>query len=160
MTIETMLYSEPGTVYATRDVTDSIDERAVLDELRRVYFSTDAHEDEVLRAVRPLLRASRFFVDVGASLGQFTKLAAETMQRGRVLAIEADPLRARELARGCAAWQASSKARLDAVHAAVGDAGGNIRLSVTDSSVSGGLFRHPLDHVAPTAAAGVRWREV
>jgi FkbM family methyltransferase len=136
------------------------DDRVIIEELRRAYFSADADEQDVLRALNPLLRKSRFFVDVGASLGQFTKHAARTMRGGRVLAIEADPLRARELEAGCAEWQARSSARLHAIHSAVTDHDGSARLSVTDSSVSGGLFRHSLDHVRPESAERVRWREV
>lgn len=136
------------------------DERAVIEELQQAYFSPDPHEEAVLRAIRPILRRSRFFVDVGASLGQFTKFASEIMAAGRVLAVEADPLRARELEAGCARWQSHSRARLDVVHAAVTDEDGATRLSITDSAVSGGLFRHSLDHLRPGVAERVRWREV
>ena len=136
------------------------EERAVLEELRRVYFSAAADEGEVLRALRPLLRKARFFVDVGASLGQFTKYASLAMPGGRVLSVEADPLRARELMTDAAVWQGHSKARLEVIHGAATDHDGVARLSVTDTTVSGGLFRHPLDHVSSNAAAAVRWREV
>ena len=64
------------------------------------------------------------------------------------------------LTRDSAAWQGQSKARLEIVHAAVTDHDGVRSLSVTDTAVSGGLFRHPLDQVTPSAAADVRWREV
>ena len=84
------------------------DERAVIDELRRVYFSDGSHEQEVLHALTPLLRTMRFFVDSRASLGQFTRHASLTLPGGRVLAVEADPLRARELERDSAAWQGQS----------------------------------------------------
>ena len=139
---------------------ESLHDRAVLDELRRVYFAPCAHEEAVLRAIQPLLRKTRFFVDVGASLGQFTRLAARTMTGGRILAIEADPLRARALGADCAGWQKESAARIDVEHAAVTDQDGVASLSVTDTAVSGGLFRHPLEHVDPEAAAQVRWRDV
>jgi len=135
-------------------------ERAVIEELRRVYFSTGGDEQDVLRALAPRLRAARFFVDVGASLGQFTEFASRTMLGGRVLSVEADPLRATELEKECLAWQSRSKPRLEVVHAAATDHDGVVRLSVTDSTVSGGLFRHPLEHVPSNVAAAVRWREV
>lgn len=135
-------------------------ERAVIEELRRVYFSAGADEQEVLRALVPQLRRARFFVDVGASLGQFTEFASRTMPAGRILSVEADPLRAAELEKECRTWQPQSKPRLEVVHAAATDHDGVVRLSVTDSTVSGGLFRHPLEHVSSTAAAAVRWREV
>ena len=137
-----------------------MDERVILDELKEVYFSAAAHESETLQAVAPLLRRASFFVDVGASLGQFTRHASLTMPGGRVLAVEADPLRVRELQKGCALWQAHSKARLEVVHAAATETDGTARLSVTDTTVSGGLFRHPLEHIPSSAAAKVQWREV
>ena len=136
------------------------DENGILDELRRAYFSPDAHEQDVLQAIDSLLRRTRFFVDVGASLGQFTQFAARTMRSGRILAVEADPLRARELADACKKWQPGSPVRLDAVHAAVTDHDGVVQLSITDSAVSGGLFRHPLEHISSTAAARTHWREI
>jgi FkbM family methyltransferase len=136
------------------------EQQGVLDDLRRVYFSAVAHEQDVVRALRPLLRQARFFVDVGASLGQFTRLAAGVMKGGRVIAAEADPLRVAALRNGCSDWQRESSPRIDVVHAAVTDEDGTTRLSVTDTSVSGGLFRHPLDHLDAKAAQSVRWREV
>lgn len=136
------------------------DDRSVIEELRRAYFSANADERDVLRAIDPLLRHARFFVDIGASLGQFTKHASVTMRRGRVLAVEADPLRARELEAGCAAWQSRSGPRLDVVHAAVTDHDGQARLSVTDTAVSGGLFRHALENLPPSVAEAIRWREI
>jgi FkbM family methyltransferase len=137
-----------------------VDDRAVIEELQRAYFSAAPHEQDVLRAIEPLLRAARFFVDIGASLGQFTKHASLTMPGGRILAVEADPLRARELESNCASWQMRSHARIEAVHAAVTDHDGLVRLSVTDSAVSGGLFRHSLDDLSPDHASRVQWREV
>ncbi len=100
------------------------------------------------------------FADIGASLGQFTKAAASCLRDAQILAVEADPVRFAELERNCAAWSRESENRVTAVHAAAAAEDGRVRFHVTQSSVSGGLFRHEGAHLEPAARTKIDWTEV
>ncbi len=126
----------------------------ILAILNEAYFSGECHEKEVVTNLHRLLRRARVFVDVGASLGQYTFFANGAMKRGEVIAVEADPVRFDGLKDNCERWAASSTNTLRPVHAAAADVEGEIAFVVTDSNVSGGLFPHP------AAQPDLRWREV
>jgi FkbM family methyltransferase len=111
--------------------------------LRAAYFSEAPHERALLDWLPRLLAGRRPFVDVGASLGQYTRRAAEALAGGDVVAVEADPWRFAELAREADEWQRSTGTRIRAVHAAASDVDGSLTFHVTHSDVSGGLFPHP-----------------
>ncbi len=127
--------------------------------LERAYFSDQMHERDALGVLRGLLNGARCFVDVGASLGQFTRCAAETMSGGRIVAVEADPERFERLQANCKAWAASSPCEIVGVHAAAVDHDGAVTFFTTDSRVSGGLFVH---ETATSGAGGlpVSWRKI
>jgi FkbM family methyltransferase len=108
--------------------------------LYRTYFGTDVKEREELDKLPALLAGCSLFIDVGASLGQYTFSANQTMRGGRILAIEADPDRYAELARNCARWESEGTNRITAIHAAVGDGREPVRFYVTRSQISGGFF--------------------
>ena len=114
----------------------------IYDILNEAYFSDSPHEAATLRAIAPLLRKAKLFVDVGASLGQYTKLANEEMSDGVIYAIEADPVRFEELQRNCDMWSATSTNTIHVVHAAVADTNDPITFFSSESNVSGGLFEH------------------
>lgn len=118
------------------------DERlsAAFAHLYRTYFGERAKEREEVEQLPALLAGCRLFIDVGASLGQYTYFANRAMQGGQIIAIEADPDRYAELARNCATWQREGTNRITAVHAAVGDGTDPVRFFVTGSQISGGLF--------------------
>jgi FkbM family methyltransferase len=94
------------------------------------------------------------FVDVGASLGQYTLLASRCIKGGTIYAIEADPVRFEELERNCVRWAGESGNEIVPLHAAAADREGPVTFYVTDSPVSGGLSRRE------QAGAGPSWREV
>src|SRR3546814_11404070 len=71
----------------------NLDKQDVYAILNRAYFSEDCHEKTLLEQLPRFLEKSRLVVDVGASLGQYTKCASEAMKSGRIVAIEADPIR-------------------------------------------------------------------
>lgn len=115
----------------------------ILAILNKAYFSAEPHEEETLQHLAELLPPERgVFVDVGASLGQYTGCASRAMHGGRILALEADALRHEELARNCGHWAAQSGNDITALFCAACDADGEATFYVTHSNVSGGLFPH------------------
>jgi len=113
--------------------------------LNRAYFSDDCHEKEVVTNLGELLNDGDLFVDLGASLGQFTYHANDAMQDGRIIAFEPDPIRFEELDRNCTNWQASKRNTIAALPYAVGDKTGPQSFFTTQSNVSGGMFARDVD---------------
>lgn len=108
--------------------------------LNRTYFGEDAKEREEIELLPDLLEGCGLFIDVGASLGQYTFYANQTMEGGRILSIEADPHRFEALKENCAEWSEGSSNSIIPIHAAAGDARGTVEFYVTMSQISGGLF--------------------
>lgn len=121
-----------------------VDKEKIYEGLNKCYFSQDCHEKEVIEHLPELLDGVKVFVDIGASLGQYTFHANRYMQEGEILAIEADPVRFEELERNCRKWQLSSGNKLSALLAAVCDKDGQETFYVTNSGKSGGLFKRDL----------------
>ncbi|MHC4911736.1 MAG: FkbM family methyltransferase, partial [Planctomycetota bacterium] len=120
---------------------EAADKNKIYEGLNKCYFSKQCHEKEVIDHLPELLDGVKVFVDIGASLGQYTLHANRYMQGGEIFAIEADPLRFEELERNCLKWQLSSSNKLSALLAAVCDKGGQETFYVTNSGKSGGLFK-------------------
>jgi FkbM family methyltransferase len=120
--------------------------------LNKAYFADDCHERQLLEDLSHLIADASFFVDVGASLGQYTRAASRAMRNGRVLAIEADPVRHEELARNGVRWADETGCRIDTLYAAAGDVPGEVSFFTSNSNVSGGLFLHGED--------GLDWQEI
>jgi FkbM family methyltransferase len=137
-----------------------MDEKAIISTLNEAYFSANPDEQQVIALMPNLLRGVEVFVDVGASLGQFTKAASQSLRGGTIVAVEADPLRHRELQKNCLQWAATSGNSIRAVHGAASNRPGTLRFQITNSSVSGGLFQHGLDHLSQGARRNVTWTEV
>ena len=132
----------------------------ILDHLYRRDFGDTAYERDVLASLPPLLASVKTFVDVGACLGTYTCLANAHLQGGRIVAIEADPVRFDELKRNCERWQTGSSNTLVAVHAALANADGRIGFWTTNSPVDGGIFRPDISYVGDDLKGTVRWEEV
>ena len=130
-----------------------MDKQQVYATLNQAYFADDCHERELLDDLRHLIADAQLFVDVGASLGQYTLAASRCMRGGRIVAVEADPIRHEELARNAARWATESGRSIDTVFAAVGDVQGEATFYTTNSNVSGGLFPH-------TSSNAVSWQEI
>src|SRR3546814_18638157 len=75
------------------------------------------------------------------------------MKSGRIVAIEADPIRHEELQRNAALWAKSSAATIDCLFAAVSNRVGSTTFHTTNSNVSGGLFPHDIKQE-------VKWQEI
>ena len=116
------------------------------EELYRVleeqYFGESMHEHDEIELLPSLLAGVRTFVDVGASLGQYAYFAGRTMRGGRIVCIEADPLRYRRLKELAAEWQRATDNCYDVIHAAAADRSGRMDFFTTDECISGGLFQH------------------
>jgi FkbM family methyltransferase len=122
-----------------------MDKAEVYRILNEAYFSEDAHEKATLRAIAGILRNTSLFVDAGASLGQYTRVASEFMHGGTIIAVEADPIRFEELERNCRTWAANSRVKIRPVHAALTDVSGPVTFFTTETNISGGLFEHTID---------------
>lgn len=133
----------------------AVEKQEVYRILNEAYFGEDCDERELFRLIEPLLREASTFVDIGASLGQYTRFASQVMKPGStIVSIEADPIRFEELERNCSRWQPGSGIKLDPRFGAVSDREGPVRFYSTESNTSGGLFRHP------TNAGDVHWTEI
>jgi FkbM family methyltransferase len=131
------------------------------DELYRVledqYFGPNKQEEREVGSLPKLLKGARVFVDIGASLGQYTRRAQEVLESARIFSIEADPVRFDRLAELCETWASSSRGNtITPLNLAVSDENGPITFFVTDANRSGGLF--PYD--GAQSEATYAWREV
>ena len=116
--------------------------------LNEAYFSDQRHEKETLEHLAELLTGVKVFIDIGASLGQYTYFANHSVKNGWIVAVEPDPVRYEELERNCRRWEALSSNRLRPLQAAICDQDGDTSFYITNSNYSGGLFKHPLSDPA------------
>ncbi len=137
-----------------------MEKQKIYEILDAVYFSEHPVEEPVLKNLPGLLSGVRHFVDIGASLGQYTKFANQHMTGARIEAIEADPIRFERLAQNCAQWSAEGRNVVAARHAAVALRSGEIPFFTTASNVSGGLAQHALDYKDEQTRKDVRWQEI
>src|SRR5690349_452564 len=135
-------------------------ESEILRTLDKAYFSQHSDEQVVIDALPSLLQGVRHFVDIGASLGQFTFHANRILQNGRIEAIEAEPLRYERLAENCKGWGTDRRNQILVHHAAASRVSGEIEFYSTQSNVSGGLFTHALDHLDEGTREEVRWTPI
>ena len=98
--------------------------------LERDYFGPNAIEAEELRLIEPYLEEADLFVDLGASLGQYTKFASEKMRPGAtIISVEADQVRYDRLLHVSADWATASKRHIEPIHAAIMDRVGKVSFS-------------------------------
>lgn len=114
-----------------------------MEYLYQSYFGVRQMERDEIERLPSLLDGVELFIDVGASLGQYTYFANRAMQNGRIIAIEADPGRFAELEGNCAKWQSEGSNKITAINAAVGDSHDPTRFFVTGGQISGGFFPVP-----------------
>lgn len=131
----------PGAVRSMDPVLLRLDDAFA--HLYETYFGVAAKEREEIEKLPALLEGCRLFIDAGASLGQYTFHANRIMEGGRIIAIEADPDRFRELAGNCERWASEGTNTIVPVHAAVGDRRDPVRFYVTGTQISGGFFPVP-----------------
>jgi FkbM family methyltransferase len=139
-----------------------MDKETIYESLNAAYFSENMHDKEVIGHLPGLLGGVSLFVDVGASLGQYTCFANQHMRNGQLVAIEPDPLRFQRLASNCRQWAAASRNEVRALNCAVSDQDGSTVFYQTDTTISGGLFRHqlPSTPIGKAEADQPTWREI
>ncbi len=130
---------------------DKADKDKIYERLNKCYFSEECHEKEVIEHLPEILNGARTFVDIGASLGQYTFYANKCMQGAQIFAIEANPIRFEELKRNCSKWELLSTNRLTPLFAAASDKDGRETFYVTNSPTTGALFKRDL------SAGSVDW---
>ena len=129
--------------------------------LEKAYFSENCHEKAAITALPRLLEKSRTFLDLGASLGQYTRAANACMREGRITAVEADPVRFSRLRQNCEKWESAGTNKVTVIHAAVAERSAKeVEFQTTNSNVSGGLDRHSLDHLPPDVAQSLQWETI
>lgn len=119
-----------------------MDKAQIYETLNQAYFSSDPHERQVIDHLPLLVSGSALCVDCGASLGQYSRAMSRTLHGGRIVAVEADPVRFEELERNAARWSAESDNVVEARHFALTERPGDAIYYVTNSDISGGLTPH------------------
>ena len=112
---------------------------AVLEEQ---YFGDNMHEKDEIECLPELLEGASVFVDVGASLGQYSFFANQVLKNGRILCIEADSVRVQRLTELASEWEKLSTNKITVIHAAAAETDGTVTFFSADANVSGGMFVH------------------
>lgn len=128
--------------------------------LTEAYFSDNPHEIEVLETLQEIIGSIRVFVDIGASLGQYSRKISQIINNGFIIAIEPDPIRFGELEKNCKEWQIGSTNKIEALHSVISDVDGEINFYSTGSNVSGGLFSRDLNYLPEEFREGIKWKEI
>lgn len=106
--------------------------------LEEQYFGNNPHERAENEALRDIIDGTiTQFVDVGASLGQYTKTFSEMAKSGKVISIEADPVRYERLVQNAKAWTAKSGVDIRVHFAAASDNTEPFEFFTSDSNISG-----------------------
>lgn len=138
-----------------------MDKREILQILNDAYFSKNMQDKKIMAHLPELLSNVKLFVDIGASLGQYTFLANKTMTNGKIYAIEPDPLRFEKLLLDCKKWESSSTNEIKCIHAAASYCDEKNSFFVTNSNFSGGLFKHGFSAKEQESAARVvGWEQI
>jgi FkbM family methyltransferase len=114
--------------------------KALYEVLEQQYFGTNMQERIEIDQLPQILHNVRLFVDVGASIGQYTFFVNKALKDARIVSIEADPLRYQHLAEAAANWEKLSSNQIRVIHAAAADKPGRVEFYSTPENASGGLF--------------------
>ena len=110
--------------------------------LEQQYFGEGMHEKDEIEHLPELLKGVSVFVDVGASLGQYSFFANRTLKNGTIYCVEADPVRIQRLRELASEWAKNSSNKITVIHAAAAEKIGRVEFFRTNANVSGGLFAH------------------
>ena len=118
----------------------SLKKNEVFEVLNEAYFGNLRHEDDVLKLLPKLLKKCDIFVDVGASLGTYTKEATDHLKNRQIYSIEADPLRFDGLKKKVEQLQKNNNNNeIIAIHGAVGDSNESLTFFTDSTNTSGSL---------------------
>ncbi len=123
--------------------------------LEERYFGQNMHERDEIERLPELLRNVVVFVDVGASLGQYSFFANKILKNGKIFCIEADPIRFQRLKELSSQWERSSTNEINVIHAAAAEKDGKMDFLTTNGNISGGLFAHPV--LDPDIRTSLQW---
>ena len=126
-------------------------------ELEGNYFGAQHQEWDEVEHFRRVVSGVKVFVDVGASLGQYTHIAGQVMSGGEIFSLEADPLRFDRLSTLCRQWEEQSGNHFFPRLAAVCERDGRTSFFVANANVSGGLF---LQRENEHLAEDYNWQEI
>ena len=121
----------------------------IIRSLNNAYFSENCHEKEVVTNLNMLLKPKMIFVDIGASLGQYSYYANKFLRDGTIYSIEPDPVKFDQLNKNCEKWKYNSTNNIIALNKAISDKNGISSFFITNSTVSGGLFQHDISQIDP-----------
>jgi FkbM family methyltransferase len=117
-----------------------MERQEIYEILEEQYFGATPHEVDELRGLEELVpEGLEQIIDVGASLGQYTRAFANLPGRAKVLAIEADPIRYDRLSENSVSWAQQSGTEIDVVFGAISDNSGECTFYSTESNVSGSV---------------------
>jgi FkbM family methyltransferase len=119
-----------------------MDKEAIYETLNQAYFSAEPHEKKVIDRLPAILNGASLVVDIGASLGQYTRALAELLRGAEIYSIEPDPVRFEQLRRNASVWARETGNTIKPLQLALTDQPGDGAFYVTHSDVSGGLFPH------------------
>lgn len=115
-----------------------MDKTETIDILNQAYFGQNRHEDAELNFMPNLLSEIDIFVDVGASLGPYTREAAGLLKKCVIFSIEADPLRFEQLEKNIDEWRCNDNEMI-AVHGAASNATEILKFFTASTNTSGSL---------------------
>ena len=114
-------------------------EKEIYNVLSETYYGDKCHERKEIENLSKI--AEGFDVDVGASLGQYTKRFNEIADKKIIISIEADPIRFQYLEEiNC---KHNTNNVIKTVFGAAADKSGEITFYTTQSNISGGFGKLP-----------------
>jgi FkbM family methyltransferase len=128
--------------------------------LDKEYFSEHMHEKHVIDHLPELIKHTNVFVDIGASLGQYTYFMNKLMNQGEIIAVEPDPVRYERLKQNSDNWSKSSENAITCIEGVVSDTNKELPFFTTNSNLSGGLFKHDLPKMHSNVKSSVAWSEI
>lgn len=121
--------------------------------LTEAYFGENRDEAEELELLNELLKNCNTFIDIGASLGQYTKEANSIMSNATIYSVEADPLRFSKLEQLASEWLKNSNRdnQIICLQLAAGEKNGATAFYTESSNKSGStsLIQHRLENIKP-----------
>ncbi len=117
---------------------------SVFQELETNYFGPNRHESAEIDNLHKILGGVKCFVDVGASLGQYSYFSSKILKDAKFYCVEADPYKAARLRELTEKWAEDTKNEFEIVEKAASDQSEEITFFVPANHLSSGaLFPIP-----------------
>ena len=115
--------------------------------LEEQYFGAHKTESAEIARLPAILHGVRVFVDVGASLGQYSYYASKTLKNAHFYCVEADPFKAKRLRELTQQWAQEDGNEFEVVEKAASDQAGTLTFFIPQSHLTSGAF-FPLSEVS------------